>query len=289
MLYSVIGKGVYIMSKNYLTPNEITDYTIDGGKSKVERRLIVVFLMAIMAGVYIALGGLASATAAHGIANKGVAKLVTGAVFPVGLMFVVINGADLFTGNCLIIMSVYDKKVKVIDFVKNLGIVLVGNFVGALFIAFLEAYSGIFSMGENTFGGYVIKTAYSKVNLGFVEALFLAIICNIFVCAGVMLMYSAKDIAGKVLAGFFPIFAFAISGAEHIVANMYYVPAGIFSKTNPAFVEASHLSAEQLSTLNWSHFLINNAIPVTLGNIIGGVFIGTMYYLIYKKFAPVAK
>ncbi|MEG0014294.1 MAG: formate/nitrite transporter family protein [Cellulosilyticaceae bacterium] len=271
------------MAKNYLSPQEITEYTIEGGAAKVNRKVLEIFLMAIMAGIYIALAGLASSTAAHAVANKGLAKLITGVVFPVGLMFVLINGADLFTGNCLIVMSVIDKKTKVLDFIKNLVIVLAGNFVGAVAIAYLEAGSGIFAMSDNAFGGYVIKTAVAKVNLSFKEAFFLAIICNIFVCAGVWMMYSAKDVSGKVLAGFFPVFAFAISGAEHIVANMYYIPAALFVKSNPAFIEASHVSAEQLSNLTWGNFLIKNAIPVTLGNIVGGVFIGVMYYIIYKK------
>ena len=271
------------MAKNYLTPQDITEYTIEGGYQKVNRNVKIVFLMAIMAGVYIALGALASSTAAHAVANKGLAKLVAGAVFPVGLMFVVINGADLFTGNCLIIMSVCERKVTLPEYVKNLSIVLIGNFLGAVMIAYLEVGSGMLRMSDNAFGGYVIKTAAGKANLPFQEALFLAIICNIFVCAGVWMMYSAKDIAGKVLAGFFPILAFTISGSEHIVANMYYIPAGIFAKANPDFVAASHVGAEQLANLTWGGFFTNNFIPVTIGNIIGGVFIGLMYYLIYKK------
>ena len=273
------------MSKNYLSPDEIVDYTIQGGQKKIKRTTMAVFLMAIMAGVYIALGALASSTAAHGIANKGLSKLVTGAVFPVGLMFVVINGADLFTGNCLIFMSVLDKKVKCREIVKNLVVVLVGNFIGAVSIAFLEANSGIFQIGDNAFGAYVLKTAYGKVNLSFTQALSLAILCNIFVCAGVLLMYSAKDIAGKVLGGFFPIFAFAISGAEHVVANMYYIPAAIFAKGNEAFIEAAHLTNLQAETITWSRFLIQNVIPVTIGNIIGGLFVGGMYFAIFKKYA----
>lgn len=264
---------------NYLSPQEITDYTSQGGVNKVNRSVILVLAMAIMAGVYIALGGFASSVAAHDIANKGLAKLVTGAVFPIGLMFVVINGADLFTGNCLIVISTLEKKTTWAGFIKNLVIVLVGNFIGAVLVAFLVANSGALSMSDGRFGAYMIKTATSKVNLEFTQALCLAILCNIYVCAGIWMIYAAKDITGKVLAGFFSIFAFAISGAEHIVANMFYVPVALFSKTDE-FLELAHVSADQLT---WSKFFINNAIPVTLGNIIGGLFIGCMYFLIYKK------
>lgn len=282
MVYSDIGKGVYTMTKHYLNPLEITEYTSEAGYSKINRNILVVFLLAVMAGAYIALGGFASSVAAHDIANKGLAKLVTGAVFPVGLMFVVINGADLFTGNVLIAISTYEKKTTLLQFVKNLSIVLVGNFVGAVFIAYLAANSGLFSMSDNRFGAYIIKTAAHKTSLPFVEAFCLAILCNIFVCAGVWMMYAAKDISGKILAGFFPIFAFAISGSEHVVANMYYVPVALFSKGNLLFIEAAHLSASEISHLTWTSFFINNFIPVTLGNIVGGLFIATMYYFIYK-------
>ncbi len=271
------------MSKNYLAPNEITDYTISGGEAKINRTHTVLFLMSIMAGLYIALGAIASSTAAHAIADKGVAKLVTGAVFPIGLMFVVINGADLFTGNCLIVMSCYDRRVKIRQFLTNLTITLAGNFIGAVTLAFMQANSGMFRMSDGQFGYYVLKTALAKATIPFSEALILAIICNLFVCAGILLMYAAKDITGKVLAGFFSIFAFAISGAEHIVANMYYVPAGIFTKANPELVELAGLTADKLEALTWSNFFVNNVIPVTLGNFIGGAVIGTMYYLIYKK------
>lgn len=264
---------------NYLSPQEITDYTSVGGINKVNRSVWLVLAMAIMAGVYIALGGFASSVAAHDIANKGVAKLVTGAVFPIGLMFVVINGADLFTGNCLIVISTLEKKTSWTGFFRNLIIVLIGNFIGAVTVAFLVANSGILSMSDGRFGAYMVKVATSKSNLPFKEALCLAIICNIYVCAGIWMIYAAKDITGKVLAGFFSIFAFAISGAEHIVANMFYIPVALFSKTNE-YLELAHVSADQLT---WSKFFVNNVIPVTIGNIIGGVFIGGMYFLIYKK------
>lgn len=264
---------------NYLSPQEITDYTSVGGVNKVNRSFLLVLLMAIMAGAYIALGGFASSVAAHDIANKGLAKLVTGAVFPIGLMFVVINGADLFTGNCLIVISTLEKKTSWFGFFRNLCIVLLGNFIGAMLIAFLVANSGILNMSDGRFGAYVMKTAASKCNLEFTQALCLAILCNIYVCAGIWMIYAAKDVTGKVLAGFFSIFAFAISGAEHIVANMFYIPVALLSKSTE-YLDLAHVTSDQLS---WSKFLINNAIPVTLGNIIGGVFIGGMYFLIYKK------
>ncbi|ONI44043.1 FdhC protein [Candidatus Epulonipiscioides gigas] len=273
--------------KNYLTSKEISAYTIEAGIAKVKRPFLEIFTMAILAGIYIAMGALASSTAAHGLSNVGMVKLVTGLVFPVGLMFVVINGADLFTGNCLVLMSVYEKKTTVVNLVINLTIVLCGNFIGAVFIAFLQANSGLFAMSDK-FAYYVFKTAAGKTSLHFTEAFYLGIICNLFVCSGMIMMYGAKDVAGRVLAGFFSISAFAISASEHIVANMYYIPVAIFAKTKPELVElamAAGITQEKLDHINWMDFLVHNGVPVMLGNILGGFIIGTLYYLIHYVFA----
>lgn len=271
------------MSKAYLTPGEIADYTIEAGMKKVQRTYVQQFMLAVLAGVFVALGAIASNTAVHDIANKGIAKTVAGTIFPVGLLLVVIAGADLFTGNCLISMAVLDKKVRLRKMITNLCIVYVGNMVGAIFFAGMEAYSGMFDMTEGALGGYHIKNAAYKTSLPFGKALILGIMCNVIVCLGVWMMYAAKDIAGKVLAGFFPIYAFVISGYEHSVANMYYIPAGIFAKANHVYVEASHLGAEALNSLTWKSFFINNLVPVTIGNIIGGaIFVGAVYWYIFK-------
>ncbi|NMB25324.1 MAG: formate/nitrite transporter family protein [Firmicutes bacterium] len=270
------------MAKGYLTPAEITDYTIGVAVQKTQRRSMEVLLMAVMAGMYIAMGALAASTASHAVSNSGLAKLVAGVVFPIGLMFVILNGADLFTGNCLIVVGVMDKQVRLVEFIKNLGIVLTGNFIGATALAWMQANGGMLGMSGGQFGAYTLATAVAKTNMGFSQAFILAIMCNIFVCAGVWMIYSATDVPGKLLASFFSIVAFVISGSEHIVANMYYIPAGIFAKGNGLYVELAGINPADLANLTWRGFLINNAIPVTLGNIIGGVIIGAMYYTIYK-------
>lgn len=271
------------MAKGYLTPAEITDYAIKVGVAKARRRNIKVLVLAIVAGIYIALGTLAASTASHDIANQGLAKLVAGVVFPIGLMFVVINGADLFTGNCLVFVSVLDKKIKFYEFIKNLTIVLIGNSIGAMAIAWMQANGGMFNMSDGKFGAYTISVAVAKTNINFSQAFILAVMCNIFVCAGVWMIYGATDVTGKLLASFFVIVAFVISGSEHIVANMYYIPAGIFAKSNLGFVEASGASLAELANLSWKGLFITNAIPVTLGNIVGGMIIGGFYHTIYKR------
>lgn len=240
-------------------------------------------MMAILAGMYIAMGGLAASTASHAIANQGLAKLVAGAVFPIGLMFIIINGADLFTGNCLIFVAVLDRKVTIRDFFGNLAIVFLGNLIGAVLLAWLEASGGMFRMSNGSLGASTIATAVAKVNMSFGQAFILGVLCNLFVCAGVWLTYGATDVAGKLLAAFFSILAFVISGSEHIVANMYYIPAGIFARRNPMFVEMAGVNPAHLANLTWKGFFVNNGIPVTLGNILGGMILGAMYQVIYRR------
>ncbi len=272
-----------VLTKGYLTPAEITEYTIGVGIQKTGRGNLEVLLMAILAGMYIAMGALASSTASHAITNQGLAKLVAGTVFPIGLMFVVINGGDLFTGNCLIFVAVMDKKVKLGHFAKNLAIVFLGNFLGAVALAWIEANGGMFNMTNGLLGASTIVTAVAKTNMSFGRAFILGILCNLFVCGGIWMIHGATDVPGKLLAAFFSILAFIISGGEHIVANMYYIPAGILARSNPLFVELAKVSPVQLGNLTWKGFLINNAIPVALGNILGGTLIGAMYYVIYRQ------
>ncbi|WP_099188452.1 formate/nitrite transporter family protein [Tepidibacter mesophilus] len=274
--------------KNYLTSDEIASYTVDTGIKKVNKKYCIQFLLGILAGVFIAFAAQGSNASAYGLWSKpetyGLGKAMAGALFGTGLMMVLIAGADLFTGNTLIIMAVLEKKVKLKDMFINWTLVYLGNFVGSLLIAYMIVKSGQLHMGGNMLAGTTIKIASYKVSLSFTNALFLGIMCNWLVCIAVWLAYSAKDITGKILGIFFPIWLFITSGFEHSIANMYYIPAGILAKSNPHYAEASHLSDEALNALNWKSFIINNLFPVTLGNIIGGaIFVGFVYWFIYVR------
>jgi len=164
---------------------------------------------------------------------------------------------------------------------RNWTLVWIGNFIGSAFIAILVFEAGLLSTG--TVGGYAVKVAATKASIGFVPAIASGILCNVIVCVCVWGTYAAKDVIGKIFMGFFPIFAFVISGFEHCVANMFYFSIGLLAKTNPAFVEASHASAEKLDNLTIGG-IFNNLIPVTIGNIIGGaVCVGLAYWFIYRK------
>lgn len=144
--------------------------------------------------------------------------------------------------------------------------------------------SGLFHSGANMLGATTIKIASYKVGLSFKSAFFLGIMCNWLVCLAVWMSNASKNLTGKMLAAYFPIWLFITSGFEHSIANMYYIPAGILAKANPALVEASGLSQEVLANLNWTHFFVNNLIPVTLGNIVGGgLLVGLMYWFVYRE------
>ena len=235
----------------------------------------------------IAMGAACSNVAVHAIDNVGVARLVAGCVFPVGLMMVILMGAELFTGDCLMAMAVSDKKISLMQFAKVLVLVYLGNFIGGFATAAAMYLSGQYNYTAGRLGAYTIKVALGKVALSPVQGIASGILCNILVCAAVVVAMSSKDVTGKLLASFFIIMPFVTGGFEHCVANMYYISAGLLAKLNPAYVEAANsvYGLADLSALGIKGFLVNNLIPVTIGNIIGGsLCIGLpMFYLNYKE------
>lgn len=267
---------------------DVVKALISAGKVKADMKLEKMFWLGILAGFFISCGASASNVAIHTLKDIGMAKFVASAIFPVGFIMVVLIGGELFTGDCMMIMGWMNKKYSILSIVKVLTYVFVFNLIGSVVFAFLVYLSGQFNFTDGLLGAFTIKVALTKVNIPFGTAFVSGILCNIFVCFAVLAAGSAKEIGGKVLASFFPIMAFVVSGFEHCVANMYYIPAGIFALGNEKYVEKAILeygfTGEQLSSLNWGSFLINNEIPATLGNIVGGVvFVGALMYVIYRK------
>jgi formate/nitrite transporter len=278
-------------TKNYLTPPEITEATIQTGIKKSKTTIVNMLILGILAGAFIAFAAEGSNMAAFNLFAKaetyGLGKVLAGAVFGTGLMLVLIAGGELFTGNTMILAGVLDKKVSIKAMLKNWFFVYVGNFIGSIFIAYMMNESGLFSSGDSMLGAVTIKIAAYKVGLTFTQGLFLGIMCNWLVCLAVWMAYGAKDMTGKILAIFFPIWLFITSGFEHCVANMYYIPAGILAKNNESLTDVAAVlgvTAEKLNHLNWETFFTGNLIPVTLGNIIGGgIFVGAVYWYVYIK------
>ena len=246
-----------------LTPAELCESFYGIGERKAGLPFGRMLVLAIYGGMFIALAGVASTWASMQVANLSLRRLIAGCVFPAGLAMVVLTGAELFTGNNLMTIAWMEKRITLKAMLRNWGIVYVGNLIGAVFIAALVVFGGVFSGSE----GALLSTATGKI-LPFFPALFRGILCNILVCMGVLMAGAAKDAAGKVIAQFFPVAAFIMAGYEHCVANMYYFSAAIFA-------DSSVLSAGDL---------LQNMVPVTLGNIIGGgVVLGMGYWYAYRK------
>ena len=278
-------------TKQYLTPAEIAKTTIEIGIKKSKTKPLNLLLLGILAGAFIAFASEGSNMAAFNLfANPktyGLGKVLAGFIFGTGLMMVLIAGGELFTGNTLLTLGVLEKKISISAMMKNWFFVYTGNLIGSVLIAYMMFRSGLFNSGDNMLGAVTIKIAAYKTGLEFMPAFYLGIMCNWLVCIAVWMSYGAKDITGKIVASFFPIWLFVTSGFEHSVANMYYIPAGIFAKANPGWVEASGASASKLAHLNWETFFTSNLLPVTLGNIVGGVlFVAGVYWFVYIKDQP---
>lgn len=275
------------MENLYNTPAEALELNMKAGVNKARLPLLKMILLGVMAGAFIAIGGATSSTAAHNVSNVGLARLIAGCIFPIGLMIIVFVGGELFTGNCLLIMDVMDKRIKAVECIRNLVVVWLSNLVGALIIDVLIYFSGNLNYTSGLNGAYAIKVAYSKATISPVTAIASGILCNILVCIAILVALAAKDLGGKIWGIFFPIMAFVVGGFEHVVANMFYIPMGMMAKCNPVFVnkaiEAYGMTQSQLDSLNMSG-LLTNFLFVTIGNILGGMlFVGVPCYLASKR------
>lgn len=276
------------MEINYFTPQQIIENNLNTCVKKANLRLGRMILMSMFAGMFIAIGAEGSNLAVHDIGNLGIAKTVAGCVFPVGLMMLSVIGAELFTGNCMMITAVVDRRISLLRMLRNWVVVYLGNILGSVLTAAVVFGSGQFDATGGALGAYTIKVAMGKTGLDFGKAFLSGIMCNILVCVAVLMSSAAKDIAGKLLACFFPIMVFVVSGFEHCVANMYYIPAGIMASTNDNYVDRAcelygYTAAQISSQLDIGHFFGTNLLPVTLGNIVGGgVIVGLGLYVINR-------
>jgi formate/nitrite transporter len=254
------------------------------GVAKATSPWFTVFILGILAGAYIGFGGLLSTTVTFDMASKwgiGFTKILGGAAFSVGLMLVVIAGAELFTGNNLMVSSVMMKEITFSTMLKRWGIVFLANFIGSIIIALVFYFSGLWKTGDGALGAAAVKTAYNKVALSFGEALWRGIGCNWLVCLAVWMALAARQIIGKIFAIFFPIMAFVAIGFEHSVANMYFIPTGILLMNGAGYGSVPGVDP---NILGWFNFFWRNLLPVTIGNIIGGgVFVGMSYWGAYLR------
>ncbi|MHC4474408.1 MAG: formate/nitrite family transporter [Planctomycetota bacterium] len=258
------------------------------GITKGNLDFVSTFTLAVLAGAFIAFGAALFTYVIHdSTLSVGLTKLIGGLVFCLGLVLVIIAGAELFTGNNLIVMAYVSKKITLEQLLRNWSIVFVGNLVGALGIVLFVWMSGQWTTGASCVGVEALTIANAKVNLTFAQAFFRGILCNVLVCLAVWLCFSGRSVTDKILAIIFPITAFVALGFEHSVANMYFVPAGLLIEQNPqvlAEAEAALGSLPNLSNLTIPGFLIRNLLPVTLGNIIGGgILVAAVYWFVYLR------
>lgn len=274
--------------ENDLSPDKILPRAIDTYWKKSQMPIKKTMILAFFAGIFISLAAVASSLAsAHLLASPEtlpMGKLIQGLVFTPGLIFVMVAGGELFTGNCLMVFALLDKKTSLKTMLKSWLLVYLGNFIGALFIVILISQSGQWLMGDGLVGARTILIAKAKIDLSFSQALILGILANFLVCLGVWMGLGAKSYGSKLIAGFFPVLIFVLSGFEHSIANMYYIPAGIMAKNIGSLAAKSGLGQEALAGLNLSNMIFKNLLPVTIGNIIGGaILVGILYFLAYRK------
>jgi formate transporter len=247
------------------------------------------FALGVLAGAFIALGAIFATIVTAGATGQlafGVSRTLGGLVFCLGLILVIVAGAELFTGNNLIVMAWANKRISCWQVLRNWGIVYTGNFLGAIATAVLLFFTRQYTFGAGAIGLNVLNIAQAKCELAFVQALALGVGCNALVCLAVWLCYSARTTTDKILSIIFPITAFVAAGFEHCVANMYFIPIGLFVKAYAPIVfwEAIGKTAADYATLTWSNFFFANLLPVTIGNIIGGsVMVGLVYWFIYIR------
>jgi formate/nitrite transporter len=282
------GKTTMTQEKT-LKPKEILERTMDSAVVKAEGGFTKLLILGILAGGFIALAAEGSNMAAFNLfANPetyGLGKVLAGSIFGTGLMLVVLAGGELFTGNTMMLAALCERRITAYRLLRNWLIVYGGNLIGSLMVAWMMAHSGLFNSGGEMLGAVTVNIAAYKVQLSFAQGFILGILCNWLVCLAVWMAAGTESMVGKIFAIFFPIWLFITSGFEHSVANMYYIPAGIFANgLNPHFAQLVGLSEEALNHLNWQGFFVNNLIPVTLGNIVGGgILVAMAYWLAYKK------
>jgi formate transporter len=276
-----------------LLPAEMAAKAQTLGIKKANMDFLSTFALAIMAGAFIALGCIfftISQTTGGVPVAWGLSRVVGGLTFSLGLILVIVGGAELFTGNNLIVMAWASRQLSTWRLLRNWIIVYIGNLCGAVATALFIFWGKHYLIGNN--GLTALNIGNTKVGYDFVQALILGIFCNALVCLAVWLTYSARTVMGRIMAIIFPIAGFVAAGFEHCVANMYFIPYAILVRVGApdTFWTAIGKTAGDYSKLTWGNFFVNNLIPVTIGNIIGGVFfVALVYWIIYLRNKTVKK
>ena len=268
---------------SYLSPKEFLERYAAAGEVKTRKSIGKLLALSVLAGALIALGCAATNTAVHGMENVGLARTVSGFLFPFGLCMVIVTGAELFTGNSLLVLSLLEGKCTLAGLLRNWLLVYLGNFLGALAVAAGCVWFGQLNYSAGGLAVYTIRLAAGKCGLSFLQGFGLGIFCNMLVCLGVLLALSAQEGAGRLMGAFVPVCYFVLCGFEHCVANMYYISAGMLAVQNPRYLQLAQEAGVDLSGLTLPGFLLGNLLPVTLGNILGGAGLGALLWYAHVK------
>ncbi|OGN90424.1 MAG: formate transporter FocA [Chloroflexi bacterium RBG_13_48_10] len=276
------------ISFDALLPPGMAAKAEDLGVKKANLKILNMFVLGILAGAFIGIGAIFATTTAAASSSLpyGVARFLVGLTFTVGLILVVVGGAELFTGNTLITMAFASGKVKLTQLLRNWVVVYLGNFVGGVLTAYIVFLGKQYSFGGGSIGLAALNIGEAKTALTFIQATALGIMCNALVCMAVWMCYSARSVTDKILAIIPPIACFVAAGFEHSIANMYFIPVALFVKYmgDPAFFTTISKTAADFPHLTWGNFFIANLLPVTIGNIIGGgIMVGLVYWFVYSR------
>ena len=236
-------------------------------------------LLGFFAGMFISFAGVAATTASTTLGTTSPGRLIAAIIFPAGMAMVLIAGSELFTGNVLIVISVLEKKTHILSMLKNWLFVYIGNFLGALFVAAMVTYGHVPDLFHGDLAGGIITSAVTRTSMSFSDSFIKGILCNILVCLAVWMAFASKQVSGKLLISFWPVMLFVLCGFEHSIADMYYCLCGLFTAAEYCL---------QADTLTFTNFITHNLIPVTLGNLIGGLIVGVGYWLAYLHKSPFA-
>lgn len=269
-----------------LSPSEFVARYADIGARKTRLPALRLLLLGALAGIFIALGGAGANTAAHAVSNVSAARIICGVLFPCGLIMVLLTGGELFTGNCLISISVLEGKASLGGMARSWGLSYLGNFGGALAVAAACAFCGQLNYSDGALAVYTIRIAAAKCALPVGNAVVQGVLCNLLVCTAVMSALCARDVAGRAAGAFVPVCLFVVCGFEHCVANMYYIPAGLFAGMVPRYAQLAQAAGVDLSALTWGNLFLRSLLPVTLGNLLGGAGLGALLWAGHRAAAP---
>ena len=271
---------------NLFTAAETANNYVTAGVGKTKYSIPKMLVLGILAGLLIGFPSCVTEMATFSVTNTSMVRMISGLLFAFGLGTVILTGAELFTGNTLITMSLLGKKVTLPAMLKNWLFVYIGNFLGSMLLSAICAYFGWLSAGSNALAVSAMKMAVGKMTMPFQNAFFMGVLCNILVTIGVLMSLSGKDGTSRFLGAWVPVMFFVTCGFNHSIADMTYCMLGLFAKNVTAYASAAAEAGIALESLTWGNYFVGNLIPVTLGNILGGVAVGvTMWYAYVRKAA----